>query len=102
MPKTLVFNILKSFKVLSQNRILITDDEDFCLEAMKVMLKLIGADIEYKVDMCINGQEQLTRIMESYECGFSYSIILTDFNMPIMNGIESTRRIREYFETNNI
>ena len=40
--------------------------------------------------------------MESYECGFSYSIILTDFNMPVMNGIESTRRIREYFDNNLI
>ena len=29
----------------------------------------------------------------------TYQIIFTDFNMPIMNGIESTRQIRNYFQT---
>ena len=29
----------------------------------------------------------------------SYGMIFTDFSMPILNGIDSTRQIREYLET---
>ena len=30
------------------------------------------------------------------EKGMEYKIILTDFSMPIMNGIEATRHMRAY------
>ena len=35
--------------------------------------------------------------MDAYQNGMSYKVIFTDFNMPIMNGIESTRLIRHHF-----
>ena len=33
-----------------------------------------------------------------YEQGFRYKLILTDFNMPEMDGIKSTRFIRSYLK----
>ena len=30
--------------------------------------------------------------------GFSYKIIFTDFNMPIMDGIDSTKKIRKFLK----
>ena len=29
--------------------------------------------------------------------GIEYDIIFTDFSMPVMNGIESTRKIRKHY-----
>ena len=93
--KSKAYGILKNQKMLSQNRILISDDENFCLDAMKIVLELSGMrNLETQLDCCINGQDQLNQIIESYKLGMSYKFIFTDFNMPIMNGIESTRLIR--------
>ena len=75
---------------------MITDDESFCLESMKVILDLIGVKINQTVDICINGQDQYQKIIEAYENDISYKIIFTDFNMPIMNGIESSKQIRRF------
>ena len=35
--------------------------------------------------------------MSSTINGFFYSLILTDISMPVMDGIESTRKIRQYY-----
>ena len=39
--------------------------------------------------------------MYSTKNGFAYNLILTDFSMPVMDGIESTRRIREFLREFN-
>lgn len=41
-------------------------------------------------------------MIKTYENGMKYSIILTDFNMPVMNGIEATTKMRNYFAMRNI
>ena len=33
---------------------------------------------------------------DAYLNGMSYSVIFTDFSMPIMDGIDATRKIREF------
>lgn len=69
------------------NRILIVDDEEFCLNSMYVMLQKFNIDFVSRVDFCINGQEALQTIQLAYENGFSYGLVLTDFYMPVMDGI---------------
>jgi CheY-like chemotaxis protein len=49
-----------------------------------------------KVEFCITGLEAVNKIKEGYRNGETYRLILTDFMMPIMNGIEATRNIREF------
>jgi CheY-like chemotaxis protein len=44
----------------------------------------------------LNGQTSLEKLKESYENNQRYQIIFTDFNMPVMDGIESTKKMREY------
>ena len=63
---------------------------------MKALLSKAGVDVKYQVDYCITGQESLDQVKEAYEYGFNYKYIFTDFSMPIMDGIESTRLIRKH------
>ena len=82
-----------------QNRVMVVDDEEFCLSSMKSMLKLAGIDVKQKCDVFITGKESLDYLKKMYKQGYSYSYIFTDFSMPVMNGIESTRQMRQFLET---
>jgi len=73
---------------------MIVDDEEFCISAMKAMLKILGIDSEHHVDFCIDGQEALNKLVDTYDAGMSYKIIFTDFKMPIMDGIDATEHMR--------
>ena len=75
-------------------RIMVVDDEEFCIAAMESMLKLLGINTTYHVDFCINGQEAVDQIIKGYKEGHKYKIIFSDFQMPIMDGIDATKKIR--------
>ena len=54
--KSYAFGILKQANELKLNRNMITDDESFCIEAMKVILELIGIpNLSHMLDTCIDG-----------------------------------------------
>ena len=74
------------------------DDEEFCLSTLNSILFNIGVDTKNRVDFCITGQEAFNRVKKAYEKGIKYEIIFTDFNMPVMNGIELTIKIRQYLK----
>ena len=75
---------------------MVVDDEEFCIAAMKTMLQIVGIDIMFTVDFCINGKEALDKIQDSYRNGLRYKMIFTDFSMPVLDGIQSTYQIREF------
>ena len=77
------------------------DDEEFCISTMKALLFNLEIDIDIQVDFCINGLEALNHIKDAYKHGLSYKVILTDFSMPIMDGIESTRQIKIHLRQYN-
>ena len=81
---------------------MVIDDEEFCLTMMKSILFRVGIDVEHRVDFCITGLEALKQIKESLAIGVKYKMIFTDFNMPVMSGIEATQRIREYLDQQGI
>ena len=42
-------------------------------------------------------------MQETYNCGLGYKLIMTDFNMPVMDGIKATYKIRDFLsKTKNI
>ena len=43
----------------------------------------------------MNGMEALEMATNSRLLGMRYQLIFTDFNMPVMDGIEATKRLRE-------
>ena len=69
---------------------MVVDDEEFCISAMKGILFKAGLNLEYQVDFCISGQQSLDLVKNMYSKGMGYRLILTDFNMPGMDGIQAT------------
>lgn len=69
-----------------ERRILVVDDNRDSATSMALMLKLLGND----VSTASNGEEAV-EIAEK----FRPSIILMDLGMPLLNGYEATRRIRQ-------
>lgn len=95
-------DVYSKFTNAALRRILVVDDEEFCISTLKIMLKMAGIDLTTQVDFCITGEEAVEHVVKASRHGLRYRLILTDFNMPIMDGIEATRKIRHFLGTNNM
>jgi len=80
----------------------VVDDEEFCIAAMKAILVKCNIDIQNRCDFCISGRESLEQVKKAFINGINYKIILTDFNMPQMDGMEATESIRAFFRSKNV
>jgi CheY-like chemotaxis protein len=89
-----VQEMMKNFK----NRIMVVDDEEFILSSTMQMLQLACIDVDKKCDFLMTSEESLNHLIKTYKLGFSYSYIFTDFSMPVMDGIKSTRKIMHFME----
>jgi len=76
--------------VLIDNRIkiLITDDNLVIQKVTLLMLK----DLGIIADLAANGQEVLLALEK-----WPYEVVLMDIQMPVMDGIETTKLIREFW-----
>jgi len=74
---------------ISSLKVLVADDSKTMLRIIKNTLSRIGVK---DIDLVENGLEGL----EKYKQGKPYDIILTDWNMPIMNGYEFVIEIRKF------
>ncbi len=72
---------------MSAHRILTVDDSRTMLDMLRVTLE----DAGFEVTQAENGQEGLERVAEA-DAGFD--CIITDINMPVMDGFEFTRTLR--------
>lgn len=66
-------------------RILLVDDEPISLEALRHVLTSEG----YDVTLARDGEEAFARIREE-----SFRLVITDWEMPALSGVELCRRIR--------
>jgi CheY-like chemotaxis protein len=65
--------------------VLVVEDDEVSAQAARSILEALGC----KVDIASNGVEAI-ELFEAH----SYTLVLMDWQMPIMNGVEATARIR--------
>jgi DNA-binding NarL/FixJ family response regulator len=70
-------------------RVLIADDQSLFLESLSTFLQNYAEDIEV-VGLAKNGNEALEKAAE-----LRPDIVLMDVHMPVMDGVEATRRLIE-------
>jgi CheY-like chemotaxis protein len=75
--------------VITNLKILIVDDN----EINRFLLKKMLSKFPFLLDFCENGQEAVDKLMTK-----EFDIVLMDIHMPVMNGLEATKIIRELQE----
>jgi len=70
--------------------VLVVDDDELTLQTTADMLGSMGASAE----CAVSGAEAIEKISARHSEGRSYDIVLLDWKMPGMGGIETVRRIR--------
>ncbi|MGB5866565.1 MAG: ATP-binding protein [Arcobacteraceae bacterium] len=82
--------LTKDIKVLSTSRILLVEDNIINQEIIKGLLSETGLII----DVAHDGEDAIEKFNKTL-----HQLILMDIEMPIMNGLEATKKIREFNKT---
>ncbi len=75
-------------------RILVVDDEEIAAEHARLVLDEIGI----KADACLSGAEALHMLEVQHLKHESYNLVLLDWKMPEMDGIQLAREIRRLYD----
>jgi len=71
--------------------VLIADDDEILLETATITLQSLGIN----ADKAKSGIDAINMIKDRHETGKDYDIIIIDYKMPDIDGIETIRRIHE-------
>ena len=75
-------------------RILVVDDEEVAAEHARIILDEAGI----KADTCYDGQTALKMLEVQHAKHEPYNLVLLDWKMPEMDGVEVARKIREQYD----
>ena len=73
------------------SRLLAVDDEEMLCVNIRTTMEDTGVAVDYALD----GETALRMVKESVQEGHLYDIVLLDWEMPGMNGVETAKRIRQ-------
>ena len=78
-----------------EKKILVVDDSSMVRETLSsdLMSAELGLGV-IKVDTAENGEVALTLVKKSLQEGRIYDLILLDWNMPVLNGLEALKALR--------
>ncbi len=91
---------LKFYNTFSDRRVLIVDDNRSWHDILESTLETFGVQVEH----AFSGKEALSKVKESQNAVNSkkFDLILMDWNMPELDGIESSKRIRELLKEDDL
>ena len=78
-------------KELEGKRILVIDDDVDCSNSIPKIFNALGIDAE----CCYSGAEAIERVKLAKEKGLAYDAFLVDWRMPNMDGMKTTKMLRE-------
>ena len=78
--------------------VLIVDDEEFAAEHAQTILNEVGI----RADICTSGQEALNMLEIQRTKQEPYNLVLMDWKMPEMDGLEVTEKIRECYSKETV
>ena len=85
------------------------DDEPFNILGMQIKIDTIGINgLSKLVDRAYSGVEALKLVKEGLKSQdpeaqkYVYGLIITDISMPIMDGYELTKEIRNFYHVHNM
>ena len=64
---------------------------------LKGLFKKSNIDLQ-NIDFCIDGLDALNIMKKTYGKGGTYKLIITDFNMPRLNGLDSCVLMRNHLK----
>ncbi len=79
-------------------RTLVTDDNAMAREILTETMHAFG----FKVDTATDGAEALAQLHAAQAEGRAYDLVLMDWRMPVMDGVEASRQIRATPELSDI
>jgi CheY-like chemotaxis protein/anti-sigma regulatory factor (Ser/Thr protein kinase) len=79
----------------SRMRVLIVDDDQIAAEHERMVLDEAGI----RADTCPSGEEALHMLEVQHTKQEPYNLVLMDWKMPEMDGLETTRKIREHYSS---
>lgn len=71
----------------AQSPVLVVEDNESMRKLVTTQLKKLG----YVSDVAVNGRDALDKMRQNSK----YSIVLMDVQMPVMDGLEATKAVRE-------
>ena len=75
---------------VTAKRVLIVDDERYLTSIVSLKLRQAG----YEVEITGDGEEALFAAREAAEAGRSFDLVVTDFQMPIMSGLDLCQQLK--------
>jgi DNA-binding NarL/FixJ family response regulator len=72
-------------------RVLIADDHQFILESIEILISTMP---DYEVVGTYNNGKEVLNALKIHQ---NIDLVMSDFNMPEMNGIELTRQIKQHY-----
>ena len=84
--------IEQGLKLPKDLHVAIVDDDEIACEHAQVLLRAGGI----ASDMFTDPQKALDQIRAAYEQGKPYQLLMTDYKMPVMNGLELTRAVHMF------
>jgi CheY-like chemotaxis protein len=72
-------------------KILVVDDNEELCRTAALSLRELGT----RPETCLSGEEAIDHIREAKESGEGYFVVLIDYKMKGMSGVETARKIRE-------